>query len=195
LGSAQAEGFVVYDQGNSQTVTSKVSQLLGMIDDLLMEKKLKTLLSLWMEKAVDEEYFSIPDTDTLVCSSFSASSGADSVSSQNRVTNLDTGKVATFQNWVAFLPTDGIELYFAVLMFGWQHVTNGLTTAQVHVEAIVSKLGELYIAVEHKTDFESALTWFRALNNEEKLQLFRVAFKANTVAGVMAADSVSTKDS
>lgn len=100
----------------------------------------------------------------------------------------------TFKKWVAFLASDDIESYFGVLTLGWEHLTNGLATAQVHIKEIVAKLKELKLAAEHKNEFESALPWFDALNNEEKVQLFRVAFKANTVAGVTA-DSVSTEGS
>lgn len=92
---------------------------------------------------------------------------------------------------MAFLTSDDVESYFGMLTFGWEHLTNGLAAAQVHIKEIVAKLKEVKLADQHKNEFESALPWFNALNNEEKVQLFRIAFEANTVASVTA-DNVST---
>jgi GDP-D-mannose dehydratase len=80
--NAHAQGFVTFDSG--QTVEAKAFQLLGMIDTLLKDKLLQSLLTTWMYLAAEKEYFSIPDdTDSLACSSFTIGSSGKKASPHN----------------------------------------------------------------------------------------------------------------
>jgi hypothetical protein len=192
LRRAENTEFVTFQDG--ETNINKVQLLLGMFDSLKNNRVLRPLILSWMNEAVGESLYSVPeDDDYLTYSSISSkpSSDADSQASQIATVDTDVAKVKEFGRVIALLEVDEIEKQLKVMNIWWETMPGTWETAQVHVNEIIRKIEALELDYEDSLLRTKAIASFQEETDfQERVRFLRLALRENTTGAVLA-DSIA----
>jgi hypothetical protein len=202
LRRVNAKGFGDFQDG--LTNEKKVEQLLEMFDSLKTDGELRPLILSWMNAAVSAKLYTpsddastrtppdSPGGGSLVYSiSTKGSRQSDeetSQASQMRAIDLDMDKVKEFGQVTAFLKKEEIENQLEVLEFPWD---GKWETAQLHVNEIIKKIGDLALNPEFSPLRDKALASFEEVTDHQtRVHFLRMALRDNITPAVLA-DSIA----
>lgn len=191
LRRVESKEFVTFQDG--ETNVNKVQLLLDMFDSLKKNRVLRPLILSWMNEAVDESLYSVPDDDSLTYSSISSksSSDADSQASQIATVDIDVAKVKEFGRVIALLEVDEIEKQLKVMDFRWETMPGTWETAQVYINEIIRKIEALELGSENSLLRTKAIASFQEETDfQMRVHFLRAALRDNTTGAVLA-DSIA----
>jgi hypothetical protein len=191
LRRAENTEFVPFQDG--ETNINKVQLLLDMFDSLKNNRVLCPLILNWMNEAVGESLYSVPDDDSLTYSSISSkpSSDADSQASQIATVDTDVAKVKEFGRVIALLEVDEIDEQLKVMNIRWETMPGTWKTAQVLINEIIRKIEALELGYENSLLRTKAIASFQEETDfQERVRFLRLALRENTTGAVLA-DSIA----
>ena len=192
LRQAKKTKFVIFK--DDETDVNKVKELLKMLDSLKKHRVLRHLILTWMDQAIDENLYSIPDDESLAYSSSissKASKGEDSEPSQVATVDIDLEKVKELGWAIALLEVDEIENQLKAMDMEWEKLRDGWDFAQPLVNEVIKKIKALELRPEDLLLRDRAIALFqKETDSQTRVQFLCLALRENTVAAVLADSSV-----
>jgi hypothetical protein len=219
LRRAENTEFVPFQDG--ETNINKVQLLLDMFDSLKNNRVLCPLILNWMNEAVGESLYSVPDDDSLTYSSISSkpssdeavgeslysvpdddsltyssisskpSSDADSQASQIATVDTDVAKVKEFGRVIALLEVDEIDEQLKVMNIRWETMPGTWKTAQVLINEIIRKIEALELGYENSLLRTKAIASFQEETDFQERVRFLRLALRENTTGAVLADSIA----